>query len=251
MRGVSREIRICKCGCKETFICKENSKQGYINGHYVRGRVTWNKNLTKHTDERLLRLSKRVSDTMKGVRKSKVHGKNISKGRKGMVFSEEHCRRIGLSSAKRWEEEEYREKTKQSHISDPKCSCCICRILRGEGVVGAGTGIGGVRPDLNQYFRSRWEANVARILNYEELVWKYEHKSFLLIRSNGTKVTYRPDFNVEGVWWEVKGYMRPEDREKIELFKQQYCEESFILVDAIKYNQLKSRYKKLIPNWEK
>jgi len=30
---VPREIRICACGCEETFECKSNSKKRYINGH--------------------------------------------------------------------------------------------------------------------------------------------------------------------------------------------------------------------------
>ena len=39
---------------------------------------------------------------------------------------------------------------------------------------------GGIRTDLNAYFRSTWEANYARILNYESIEWKYEAKTFQL-----------------------------------------------------------------------
>src|SRR3990167_3875993 len=51
---------------------------------------------------------------------------------------------------------------------------------------------GGIREDLNQYFRSNWEANYARILNLENKVWKYEVKTFQL--SEGS---YTPDFWIE------------------------------------------------------
>ena len=33
---IPRETRTCLCGCKETFICKENSKQRFIKDHYIR-----------------------------------------------------------------------------------------------------------------------------------------------------------------------------------------------------------------------
>ena len=33
---IPRETRICKCGCEETFVCKENSDQRFIHGHAVR-----------------------------------------------------------------------------------------------------------------------------------------------------------------------------------------------------------------------
>lgn len=33
---------------------------------------------------------------------------------------------------------------------------------------------GGFRKDLGMYFRSGWEANYARILNYENKIWEYE-----------------------------------------------------------------------------
>ena len=38
---------------------------------------------------------------------------------------------------------------------------------------------GGKRSDLNnQYFRSSWEANIARILNFLNIRWIYEYKRF-------------------------------------------------------------------------
>ena len=48
----------------------------------------------------------------------------------------------------------------------------------------------GFREDLQQYFRSGWEANVARILTLLQIEWIYEDKVFTL--SNGMR--YLPDF---------------------------------------------------------
>jgi len=36
MKRLPREIRICGCGCEDTFECKVNSGQKYIKGHYIR-----------------------------------------------------------------------------------------------------------------------------------------------------------------------------------------------------------------------
>lgn len=74
----------------------------------IKKRIPWNKGLTKDTDERV----KKYSETLTSERRSKIveksHKKmseqdkqkranNISKGRKGMKFSEEHKKNIGES----------------------------------------------------------------------------------------------------------------------------------------------------------
>ena len=65
--GISkpRETRICGCGCKRTFECKVNSKQRFIQGHGSKGKPSWNRGLTKETDERLVETSKKISKLMK------------------------------------------------------------------------------------------------------------------------------------------------------------------------------------------
>jgi hypothetical protein len=106
----------------------------------------------------------------------------------------------------------------------------------------------GYREDLGLFFRSRWEANFARLLNLFEVKYVYEPKRFLLERSDGSIVSYLPDFWVEtlGSYVEVKGYMDEEHKEKIELFKKQY---PLIVVDSIVYNRLEKMFK-WISNWE-
>lgn len=43
---ILREIRVCQCGCEQNFECKENSKQRFIHGHYIKIRSLQRKNKT-------------------------------------------------------------------------------------------------------------------------------------------------------------------------------------------------------------
>lgn len=72
--------------------------------------------------------------------------------------------------------------------------------------------------------RSTWEAKVAEYLDNQNVIWKYEEKTFSL---NLTQ-SYRPDFfiyDIDGNFIkliEVKGYFREENKKKFDLFLKQY-----------------------------
>jgi hypothetical protein len=109
----------------------------------------------------------------------------------------------------------------------------------------------GYRDDINLRVRSTWEANVARILMYKNLDWKYEPESFELPELN---TTYRPDFVLtkgnRKCYIEVKGYLREESIRKIKEFKRLYKNFHFLLLDTVSYNKLKDKYSDKIQNWE-
>jgi len=103
------------------------------------------------------------------------------------------------------------------------------------------------RDDLGRAFRSSWEANYARILNYENIKWEFEPRFFEL--SNGER--YLPDFLIEGKKFiEIKGFWYGNSREKVEMFKIEYSEFEFEIIDGSEYNKLESKYKHLIKEWE-
>lgn len=143
----------------------------------------------------------------------------ISKSKKGKKLSENARRNMSVSASRR-----VRNKREKFYTS----------------------AIGGIREDLGIYFRSNWEANFARILNYQNKTWEYEPHTFSL--SNGK--TYTPDFISENVYYEIKGRFTDACKEKIELFKKDYPDIQFELIDCVKYELLKLEYKNLIPNWE-
>ena len=75
-----------------------------------------------------------------------------------------------------------------------------------------------------KWMRSSYEIRVASILTSLNLTWVYEPKVFPL---NGTGHTYRPDFYLPdyNLWWEIKGYMRPDAKERLTKFFELYPNE--------------------------
>ena len=132
----------------------------------------------------------------------------------------------------------------------------------------------GIRKDLGIYLRSSWEANVARWLNYQGLMWIYEPKVFYFEGIKSGTMTYCPDFYLprDDIWLEVKGQMIPEARTAIRRFKKFFPEE-FCKLRAITgslktqatkffrdpkiqvpimayYNELKREFQDIVPGWE-
>ena len=121
----------------------------------------------------------------------------------------------------------------------------------------------GRRPDLeNRYFRSSWEANYARYLNFllqrnEIAGWEYESQTFWFEQIKRGSRSYTPDFKVTFLdghheWHEVKGYMDQKSRTKLARMKKYYPSERIVLVEQSWFRQVqRSGLSGLIPNWEK
>jgi len=130
----------------------------------------------------------------------------------------------------------------------------------------------GRREDLNQFFRSGWEANVARWFNHKGKDWAYEPDVFSFLEhgiKRGT-VSYCPDFKVGTLYVEVKGLLDARGRTAVKRFKKFYPKEFKKLraivgrpgtkadeffkemgVPVIAYmNQLNKKFRDVIPNWE-
>jgi len=107
-------------------------------------------------------------------------------------------------------------------------------------------GVGGTRPDLGQYFRSRWEANIARVLTALGHTWEYEPRTFACENS-----FYTPDFLVsESYWIEVKGWLTPLAESKIKAFGLTYPSEPLVIIDRAMYRVLQHEWEPRIPEWE-
>lgn len=106
----------------------------------------------------------------------------------------------------------------------------------------------GFRDDLGHYLRSKWEANFARIILFENKTYEFEKKRFQL--SNGTY--YIPDFYVieENCFYEIKGYFIDDAKYKFELFKKEYPHIKIKLIYHNEYKDLCKQYKNKIANWE-
>jgi hypothetical protein len=110
-------------------------------------------------------------------------------------------------------------------------------------------GICGVRPDLGQFFRSRWEANVARIFRYEGIEYKYEGKGMAF---NLGDTTYLVDFYIPArdLWIEVKGFATTAWKAKAKKLKIMH-NISPLVIGLEEYRRLERFYASKILRWEK
>jgi len=118
------------------------------------------------------------------------------------------------------------------------------------------------REDLNKYFRSKWEANFARALTFEGIIWEYEHKKFPFYDENGEIIcVYTPDFFTDH-YIEIKGHANEanrwtcnctrceRDKFKLMLMEEQYPDIPIEIVGRKEYSEIATKYS-TIPHWEK
>jgi len=116
--------------------------------------------------------------------------------------------------------------------------------------------IGGIR----KFYRSKWEANYARYLEFQKLngiikSWQHECETFWF---NGVKrgcVSYLPDFKVINnddtiEFHEVKGWMDNQSKTKIKRMAKYYPEIKLRVFDSKWYRLNRLRLSGLIKDWE-
>ena len=113
---------------------------------------------------------------------------------------------------------------------------------------------GGKRADLNNiYFRSGWEANMARYYNFAGIKWVFEPKTFYFKDIKRGCVSYTPDFYLpdDDRWVEVKGWMDDKSKTKLKRFAK-YFPDEYKKLEVITKSEYKEfeKWSKLIPGWE-
>jgi hypothetical protein len=119
----------------------------------------------------------------------------------------------------------------------------------------------GKRPDLDdRYFRSSWEANYARYLNWLQshggiASWRYEPKTFVFEGVTRGPFTYTPDFEITEkngsvVFHEVKGWMDSKSRGKLKRFAKFYPDIKIVIIDKRQYDAIKYQVSAAIRGWE-
>lgn len=117
--------------------------------------------------------------------------------------------------------------------------------------------IGGIRA----YYRSRWEANYARYLEWsrergEISGWQHEPEIFWFAEINCGVRSYLPDFRVwendgSSRLHEVKGWMDDRSRTCLGLMARHYPHEPIILVGSRQYRRIERDVSFLIAGWER
>lgn len=112
-----------------------------------------------------------------------------------------------------------------------------------------------------KYFRSIWEANYARYLEWtrergEILEWQHEPKTFWFEDIKRGVRSYKPDFYVypadgsSQFWIEVKGFYDSKSLTKIKRMKKYYPNEKLILIDASWFAKNNKKMSIIIRGWE-
>lgn len=119
---------------------------------------------------------------------------------------------------------------------------------------------GGKREDLGMYFRSSWEANWARYLNFQKkhgaiVDWEYEPETFEFEDIKRGSRYYTPDFKVYNPdgsveFHEIKGYMDRTSQTKLKRMNKYYPDVKIIIVGKKEYSAVSKKAKGFIPNWE-
>lgn len=110
------------------------------------------------------------------------------------------------------------------------------------------------------FFRSRWEANYARYLQWlkdrgEIREWEHEPETFWFEGIKRGNVSYLPDFRVTEmssaiVYHEVKGWMDDGSKTKIKRMAKYHPKVRLIVVDSKAYRAIAKQARSLVPGWE-
>lgn len=112
-----------------------------------------------------------------------------------------------------------------------------------------------------KYYRSMWEANYARYLEWlrergEIQFWEHEPTTFWFDGIKRGVMSYKPDFRViekdgRAVWHEVKGWMDARSKTTLSRMKKYHPSEVVIVIDGPQIKAIDRKVSHLILGWER
>lgn len=186
------------------------------------------------------------------------------RGALGMKHSEQSRLAIAAGGRARWADPNsgHHGEARQQQRSDAMLQrIAEGKMPRGEEVYSRTAS--GRRADLdNRYFRSSWEANYARYLNFllrqgQIASWDYECKTFWFEQIKRGTRSYTPDFYVvfpdgHHEWHEVKGWMDQASRTRLDRMALYYPGEIVHVIGADWFRQAnRCGLSGAIANWER
>mgnify|MGYP000188587665 CR=1 FL=1 len=112
----------------------------------------------------------------------------------------------------------------------------------------------------NTFYRSRWEANYARYLEWlksrgEIKDWAHEPETFWFESIKRGVRSYKPDFRIwendgSAPLHEVKGWMDARSKTAIKRLRKYYPQETLVVIKEREYMAIARKVHKLIPCWE-
>lgn len=109
------------------------------------------------------------------------------------------------------------------------------------------------------YARSRWEGNFGLYLEWLRtrgliMGWAHEPITFWFDGIRRGVCSYKPDFRTDevtgaAIYWEVKGYMSPQNRTALRRMTKYHPNVTLRLIDAAQYSSIAAQVAGLVPGW--
>jgi len=182
------------------------------------------------------------------------------KGFSGKSHSPDTKKKISISSRTMWADSE--SIVNQSEYRQTISDRMSLQQREGKLRNGYSRGSQGRRADLgNIFFRSSWEANYARYLNFlmtqgQIYKWEFEPDTFWFEEIKRGVRSYLPDFKLwdskdsDPYYVEVKGWMDDKSKTKIKRMKKYYPHIRLDVFDSKQYAEIKKKLSRLIKGWE-
>jgi len=213
-------------------------------GQFKKGKSPWNSGLSKENDQRVLKISTSKIGKKLILKEYKCPiCERICKGHSALVQHNRHYHIKDLFVWNRGLTKETDIRIAESAIKDSKsCIGRPCHKKSGRGRIGRCIDLD------NQFFRSRWEANFARILKFLNISYEYEKYRFY-----STNFSYCPDFYLPQFdkFFEIKGYFDEDSIKKIKYAVEGPLKDRLIVLDKDGYSDLGGKYRNVIEEWEK
>lgn len=113
--------------------------------------------------------------------------------------------------------------------------------------------------DKRYFFRSLWEVNYARYLQWlkekgEIIDWEFEVDTFWFEGIKRGVVSYLPDFKIfendgKVVYHEVKGYFDSKSKTKLKRMAKYHPTVRIVLIDKKTYLSIANKVKAFVPEW--
>jgi len=270
-REYNKKSKFCSSKCYGIAI-----KNGIIISGFAKGYTPWNYGLTKYTSPLIAEISLR-NPGMKGKHQSDYQKMRTSQSHLGMRHPEETKKKMAHSkndlqwytnvvnsiknsdshqrAMKAWQTKRING-TDRAWNKDMRGGICseiavkswLTKKINGTDlIIGKPISKAGFRKDLGKYFRSSWEANFARILNFLNINWEYEKKRFKLDNNSYCPDFYLSDYNL---YIEIRGYYPHARSDKIQQFLELYPSLRLEVFREEEYEVLSQEFSNIVPNWE-
>lgn len=146
-------------------------------------------------------------------------------------------------------------KSYRRKLSDRMSQQAVARLLANHGENTYSRTVKGWRviAGKRHFFKSKWEANAARLLTFEKREWQYEVKTFWFLKIKRGVRSYTPDFYLpaEDLFIEVKGWWDAKSLTKMKRMKKYYSNVKIEVWDSDFFKALNRQgIPRLVNEWE-